>query len=147
MSWYGNVYSGGGNLYYYPNGKEDRSSRIYIDNWNPDVAIKAYKDMVANKVDTGNWNSDYQKIYKLYNSAMASKRQEELAMAQIEAYGKMAEAAMREEPALEPLKRAADASDAAKSETSKRQQQRASLLSQFRRSNYAQGQKSTKLGG
>lgn len=147
MSWYGNVYSGGGNLYYYPNGKDDRSSRIYIDNWNPDVAINAYNQMVANKRDTDNWNSDYQKIYKLYNSAMASKRQEELAMAQIEAYGKMAEASMREEPALEPLKRAADASDAAKSETSKRQQQRASLLSQFRRSNYAQGQKSTKLGG
>ena len=147
MSWYGNVYSGGGNLYYYPNGKEDRSSRIYIDNWNPDVAINAYNQMVANKADTANWNSDYQKIYKLYNSAMASKRQEELQMAQIEAYGKMAEASMREEPALEPLKRAADASDTAKSETSKRQQQRASLLSQFRRSNYAQGQKSTKLGG
>lgn len=147
MSWYGNVYSGGGNLYYYPNGKEDRSSRIYIDNWNPDVAINAYNQMVANKTDTANWNSDYQKILKLYNSAMASKRQEELQMAQIEAYGKMAEASMREEPALEPLKRAAEASDTAKSETSKRQQQRASLLSQFRRSNYAQGQKSTKLGG
>ena len=147
MSWYGNVYSGGGNLYYYPNGKEDRSSRIYIDNWKSDDAIAAYKHMVANKVDTDNWNSDYQKIYKLYNSAMSSKRQEELQMAQIEAYGKMAEASMREEPALEPLKRAADASDTAKSETSKRQQQRASLLSQFRRSNYAQGQKSTKLGG
>lgn len=147
MSWYGNVYSGGGNLYYYPNGKDDRSSRIYIDNWSSKDVIAAYKHMVANKVDTSNWNSDYQKIYKLYNSAMASMRQEELQMAQIEAYGKMAEASMREEPALEPLKRAADASDTAKSETSKRQQQRASLLSQFRRSNYAQGQKSSKLGG
>ena len=147
MSWYGNVYSGGGNLYYYPSGKSDRSSRVYIDNWNSDMAISAYKDFLANKADTKNWNADYQKILPLYNSAMASKRQEELAMAQIEAYGKMAEASMREEPALEPLKRAADASDAAKSETNKRQQQRASLLSQFRRSNYAQGQKSTKLGG
>ena len=112
-TWYGNVVSTKGNLYYYPNGKDDPSSRVYIDSWNVDMQIAAYKDMVANKVDTDNWNSDYQKILKLYNSAMASKRQEELQMAQIEAYGKMAEASMREEPALEPLKRAAEASDAA----------------------------------
>lgn len=146
-AWYGNVASTGDSLYYYPNGKSDPSTRIHIDNWNSDNAIAAFQQISANKVDASNWNWAYNKAYKLYNSAMASKRQEELQMAQIEAYGKMAEASMREEPALEPLKRAADASDAAKSETSKRQQQRASLLSQFRRSNYAQGQKSTKLGG
>lgn len=147
MSWYGNVYSGGGNLYYYPNGQDDRSSRVYIDNWSPSVVESAYNQMVTNKDDSKNWNSDYNKIKGLHNSVQAMRRQEELQMAQIGAYEKMAEASMRDVPALEPLKQAGDAQQTAKAETNKRQQQRASLYSQFRRSGYSQGQKSTTLGG
>ncbi len=146
-TWYGNVYSTGGNVYYYPQGSSNKNSRVKIDSWDHNQIESAYNDMMSNKADTENWNKDFQNVKKLYGGVQAAKLQQEFDGAMRSAYENMATAAMKEIPALEPLKQAADASGTAKSETNKRQMQRASLYSQYRRSGYAQGQKSTQLGG
>jgi len=139
-TWYGQVNSTKGKLSF---GTGD--ARRDFDAWDDNMAIAAYKDMMANQKNTDNWRADQAKITARYNQALANqkadaniKKQEDMMGAQVDAYKQMVEQmkASQEIQLVEPMKNVDAAMDAARDDALARRKRAAGINTMFAASRF-----------